>query len=273
MELNATYKLKSKMQSGKKVFGPLLGPGNEPGQTVKALKDFGYDFIMVDLEHSLVNKETIYSYIRSAREMDIPFLMRPEEKTAHFRCYLDAGVNGVMIPQLNTVEEAVYAINQSYFPPIGHRGCGIGINPYLLDFQSPAEVPLVTLTEYINNNTVVFVMTESLENISNLRRILSLEGVTGTIVGTFDLAFDIGGIDPKALMPEAITTAFVEERLRQVAKICKDAGKVAGIGGFQPKGCARWAKEGYQLFILGYVIDGNVDNLRPLIEEASALVF
>jgi 2-keto-3-deoxy-L-rhamnonate aldolase RhmA len=146
------------------------------------------------------------------------------------------------------------------------------MSPYLLDCQSPAEVPLVTLTEYINNNTAVFVMTESLENISNLRRILSLEGVTGTIVGTFDLAFDIGGIDPKALMPEVITTAFVEEKLRQVAKICKDAGKVAGIGGFQPKGCARWAKEGYQLFILGYVIDGNVDNLRPLIEEARALV-
>lgn len=272
MALNATYKLKSKMQAGKKVFGPLLGPGNDPGQTVKALKEFGCDFFMVDLEHSLVDKETIYSYVRFAREMDIPFLMRPEEKTAHFRCYLDAGVNGVMLPQLNTVEEAVYAVNQSYFPPIGHRGCGIGINPYLLDFQSPAEVPLVALTEYINSNTVVFVMTESRENISNLRHILSLEGVTGTIVGTFDLAFDIGGIDPDALKSEVITTALVEEELRQVAKICRDAGKVAGIGGLQPEGCARWAGEGYQLFILGYVIDGNVDNLRPLIEEAHALV-
>ena len=272
MGRNATYKLKSKIQSGEKVFGPLLGPGNEPAETVRALKDFGYDFIMVDLEHGLVNKETIYSYIRSAREMDIPFLMRPEEKTAHFRCYLDAGVNGVMAPQLNTVEEAVYAVNQSYFPPIGHRGCGIGDNPYVLDFQSPAQVPLLTLTEYINNNTVVFVMTESRENISNLRRILNLEGVTGTIVGTFDLAFDIGGIDPEALMPEVITTALVEEQLRQVAKICRDAGKVAGIGGFQPEGCARWAREGYQLFILGSVIDDNVDNLRPLIKEARALV-
>ena len=272
MELNATYKLKAKMQSGKEVFGPLLGPGNEPGQTVKALKDFGYDFIMVDLEHSLVNKETIYSYIRSAREMNIPFLMRPEEKTAHFRCYLDAGVNGVMTPLLNTVEEAVYAINQSYFPPIGHRGCGIGMSPYLLDFQSPAEVPFVALAEYVNNNTVVFPMTESLENISNLRHILSMEGVTGTIVGTFDLAFDIGDIDPKALEPEVITTAFIEEKLRQVAKICKDTGKVAGIGGLQPKDCARWAKEGYQLFIMGYVIDGNVDDMRSLVEETRALV-
>lgn len=71
-----------KMQSGKKVFGPLIGPGNEPEQTVRALKDFGYDFIMVDLEHNLVHKETIYAYVRASREMDIPLLMRPEDKEA-----------------------------------------------------------------------------------------------------------------------------------------------------------------------------------------------
>jgi 2-keto-3-deoxy-L-rhamnonate aldolase RhmA len=146
------------------------------------------------------------------------------------------------------------------------------MSKYALDFQSPAEIPCLTLTGYINNNTVVFCMTEGLENISNLHHILSLEGITGTIVGTFDLAWDIGGIDPKALMPEIINTALIEEKLKQIAKICKDAGKVAGIGGLRPKVMPKWAKEGYQLFILGSVRDGNVDSLRPLIEEASALV-
>ena len=270
MELNATYKLKSKMQSGKKVFGPLVGSGNNPEQTVRALKDFGYDFIMMDLEHNLIDKETVYSYVPPAHEMGMPLLMRPEEKTAHFRCYLDSGVNGLMAPHLDTVEEAVYLVKQSYFPPIGHRGTGM--SKYALDFQSPAEIPCLTLTGYINNNTVVFCMTEGLENISNLRHILSLEGITGTIVGTFDLAWDIGGIDPKALMPEIINTALIEEKLKQIAEICKDAGKVAGIGGLRPKVMPKWAKEGYQLFILGSVRDGNVDSLRPLIEEASALV-
>lgn len=272
MEKNVTYNLKLKMRSGQKIFGTLVGPGNEPEQTVRALKDFGYDFIMVDLEHSLVHKENVYAYIRAAKETGIPFLMRPEDKAAHFRCYLDAGVNGLMSPLLGTVEEAVHAVNQSYFPPIGHRGSGIGITPYLIDFQNPAEVPFLALTEYINNNTVVFPMTESLENIGNLHRILSLEGVTGTIVGTFDLALNIGGIDPKALMPEVIAADSVEEKLRQIARICREAGKVAGIGGFSPEGYAKWAKEGYQLFILGYVIAGNVDSLKPLIEEARALI-
>jgi hypothetical protein len=47
---------------------------------------------------------------------------------------------------------------------------------------------------------------------------------------------------------------------------------VAGIGGFSPRGCARWAKEGYQLFSIGYVTDGKVDKVKPLIDEARALI-
>lgn len=272
MAKNVTYNMKLKLQAGEKVFGQLIGPGGNPEKTVRALKDLGDDYIMLELEHSLVNKETVFEYIRVCREMDMPLLMRTEDKAAYFRCYLDAGVNGLMLPLVNTVEEAVHAVDMSYFPPIGHRGTGIGLSPYLIDFQDLAEVPFLALTEYINNNTVLFPQTESLENISNLPRILNLEGVTGTIVGPFDLALDIGGIDPKALAAEVVTTKVMEERLKEIVKICQKAGKIAGIGGFKPKVLTKWAKEGYQLLIVGYVLNGNVDSLRPFIEEARALI-
>ena len=272
MGKNATYNMKLKLQAGGKVFGQLIGPGGNPEKTVKALKDLGDDFIMLELEHSLVNKETVFEYIRVCHEMDMPLLMRTEDKAAYFRCYLDAGVNGLMLPLVNTVEETSHAVDMSYFPPMGHRGTGIGLSPYLIDFQSLNEVPFLALTEYVNNNTVLFPQTESLENISNLPRILSLEGVTGTIVGPFDLAINIGGIDPKALAAQVVTAKIVEEKLRQVIKICQKAGKVGGIGGFQPKVLAKWAREGYQLLIVGYVLNGDVETLRPFIEEARALI-
>ncbi|MFQ5997108.1 MAG: aldolase/citrate lyase family protein [Dehalococcoidales bacterium] len=272
MGLNTTYNLKLKLQAGDKVFGQLIGPGGEPAKTVKALQDLGDDFIMLELEHSLVNKETVFEYIRVSRELDMPLLMRTEDKAAYFRCYLDAGVNGLMLPLVHTVEEAAHAVDMSYFPPIGHRGTGIGLSPYLIDFQNLTEVPFLTLTEYINNNTVLFPQTESLENISNLPRILSLEGVTGTIVGPYDLALNIGGIDPKATGNEMVNADIVTEKLKQVVKICQGAGKIAGLGGFLPKDCAKWAKEGYQLFLLGSVLDGDVESLRPSIEEARALI-
>ncbi len=272
MTMNVTYEFKLKMQSGEKVFGHTVGPGNDPVKTVKAFKDCGYDFIMMENEHSLVGKETVYEYIKASRRMAIPILMRPEENDSNFRCYLDGGVNGLMLPQVNTVEEVVSAIERAYFPPMGHRGSGLGLSPYLLDSQSPAEVPLLELTEYVNNNTVLFPQTESLTCISNLPRMLSLEGVTGTIVGSNDLALDIGGIPPGALMPEITASERVEARLAQILAICHDAGKVAGVGGLPIHRLAEWAKRGYQLFMLGYLIDGNLEILRTRIEEMKSLV-
>jgi 2-keto-3-deoxy-L-rhamnonate aldolase RhmA len=272
MTKNITYEFKQKMQAGKKVFGHTVGPGNDPIETVKVFKDCGYDFIMIENEHSLLGKETVYEYIRAARRMAITILMRPEENDANFRCHLDGGVNGLMLPQVNTVEEVVSAVDRVYFPPIGQRGYGLGLSPYLLDSQSPAEVPLLELTEYVNNNTVLFPQTESLACIRNLPRILRLDGVTGTIVGSNDLALDIGGIQPGALMPQITASEPVEERLAQIAGLCRDAGKVAGIGGLPISGLAAWAQRGFQLFMLGYVIDGNLDVLRPRIEEMRSLL-
>lgn len=272
MEKNITFNFKKILQSGKKVFGPLIGPRNDPYKTVQSLKNFGYDFIVLDNEHVLINEETVYSYIHAATETGIPILLRPKDKMALFRCYLDAGINGLLLPQVDSPEETLYAVNQAYFPPIGHRGYGLGESPYLIDFMSPSEHPFLSLTDYVNNNTVVFPMTESIENISNLTRILRLDGVTGTLVGTFDLALNIGGIDPKALPIDVINSKIVEEKLKQIINICKDSGKVAGIGGFPPKGLVKWAKEGYQVFALGYVIDGNVDSLQSLIYEAKSLI-
>ena len=272
MALNATLNLKKKMQAGKIVFGQTIGPGNDPEKTVQALKSYGYDFIMMENEHSLVNKETVYEYIGASRKMELPILLRPEEKDANYRCFMDAGVNGLMMPGVNTAEDALFAVNQCYFPPIGHKGMGIGMSPYLLDSQNAGEMLFSDICEYVNNNVVLFPQTESLQCISNLHRILSLEGITGTIVGANDLVLDIYGTPPKMLRSETVTAKPVEDRLREIAQICQQAKKVAGIGGFAPKGLARWAKEGYTLFMLGNVMNNNYEKLKPGIEEMKSLL-
>jgi len=270
--LNATFNMKKKLAAGEKVFGQLIGPGGDPGKTVQALKNLGDGFIMLETEHSLMDKETVWAYIHVCHEMDMPLLMRTEDKAAYYRCYLDAGVNGLMLPLVNTLSEAVHGVNMSYFPPIGHRGTGIGLSPYQIDFQDLTKVPFRSLMDYINNNTMLFPQTESLQNISNLHQILSLDGIDGTIVGPFDLAVNIGNIDPKAVATEVVTAPAVEERLKQILQICQKAGKVAGIGGFVPETLAKWAKAGYNLLLVGAILDGNVEALRPAIERARELI-
>lgn len=276
MKKNLAREFKERLDAGDRVFCALIGPGSDPDKTVVALKDFGYDFIMMENEHSLLDKESIHQYIRACRELELPILMRPEEKSDTFRCYLDGGINGMMLPQVETLEQAAYAVKLSYFPPIGHRGAGLGMSTYQLDGQNPAEMKLLEMLQYVNDNTVLFPMTESLAGVSELPHVLELEGVTGTIVGTHDFVIDIafrtGRIDPNSFRPELLNSEFVLDRVRKIAEICRKAGKVAGIGGYSPKGCFERSKDGYQLFTLGYVIDGNVDKLRPLITEAKELL-
>ena len=222
---HVTDELKEKLASGKHVFGQIVGPGNDPLDTVTKLKDYGYDLVLVDMEHNLVDKETVYEYVKAAREINIPLLLRPEECNAFFRAYLDSGVDGMMLPHVDTVEQAVFAVNQCFFPPVGHRGCGFG--PYLVGPGERQAVPFLTLTERINNRTLLFPQTESLAGISNLRTMLTLTGVTGTIVGTYDLAIDMGDIDPGVPASDIIRSSAVEEKLKEVARICRETGKIA----------------------------------------------
>ena len=219
MRQDTGYEFKQRMMRGDKVFGPLIGPGNDPVPTVAALKDMGYDFFMIDNEHSLVGKDAIYVYIRLAREYEMPILMRPEKCSAPLSPYLDSGVQGLMLPQVDDVEQALRAVDEAYFPPLGNRGSGIGMSPYLLDGMDVATTPLLTMTEYVNRNTMLFPQSESLMAIKNLPRTLQLEGIDGTIVGTHDLALNIGDIAPGMTRAEvdrlvdAIIYATTQEEL------------------------------------------------------------
>jgi 4-hydroxy-2-oxoheptanedioate aldolase len=266
------YEFKLALQQGKKAFGPLLGPGNDPEPTVAAIREFGYDYFMVDNEHSLVSKETIYTYIRLAREYELPVLMRPEDNQAPLSPYADSGIQGFMVPQVDTVAEASLVADRLFFPPVGHRGSGIGMSPYLIDGMDAAATPLATMTEYVNRNVILLPQTESLAAVKNLSRILAVEGVTGTVVGTNDLALDIGDYKPDMLRPVVNSQPYLEERLREVVAACRAAGKVAGIGGFSAKGYAKWAREGYQFFTLGYIRDNNVQKMKPVLDEARDLI-
>ncbi len=270
--MNVTHNLKMKMASGDCVYAILVGPGNDPFPTVEALKAMGFDLLIIDREHSLVNPETIYAYVRAGKELEVPILVRPEENDANWRCLLDSGVSGLMLSMVDTAPEAARAVDSAYFPPLGHRGYGLGMCRFPLDGMDPARVPHHEMVGYINSNTTLLPQTESLKAIGNLREILALDGVEGTVVGTYDLALDIGGIPQGASRHDMTSSAAVEEALSEVARICQEEGKIAGIGGVPPEDMARWATHGYRLFIFGTATDGQLDSVRSTLEKTKQLI-
>ncbi len=270
--MNAGRDLKTKMASGAAVYAPIVAMGNDPFPTAAALKKAGADCIIVDREHSLVNPETVLDYVRAGKELDIPVLVRPEENHSDWRCHLDSGVTGLMLPLVDTVDQASRAVDRAYFPPLGHRGYGLGMSPFALDGLDPAQTPHHDLIGYVNNNTILLPQAESLASVSNLRRILALDGIDGTVVGTFDLALDIGGIPHEASRLDLTRSPAVEGRLEEIARICAEMGKVAGIGGLSPQDNAKWGKRGYRLFIIGTVTEGRMEGVLSTIEETRQLL-
>jgi len=269
---NVTRDLKQRMAAGERVYTVLVGAGNDPFPTVEALKQMGYDFVMVDREHDLVNPETVYQYVKAGKALDVPIVVRPEENDANWRCLLDSGVTGLMLSMTDTVEEVARAVDRAYYPPMGHRGYGLGMCPAQLDGLDPNVVPHLEMMRYLNDNIMLLPQTESLRAVSNLRRILALDGVIGTGVGTFDLALDIGGVKEGASRLEMTRSEAVEAALFEIGSICQQMGKVAGIGGIPPVDMARMDKAGYKLFIFGTVTDGYMDGVRTALEQTKEFI-
>ena len=117
-----------------------------------------------------------------------------------------------------------------------------------------------------------FPQAENLAVVNNLFHILNLDGVTGTIVGTNDLILDMWRVPPDELRSELLQRPAVEEKLMEIINICREAGKVGGLGGFKPQGFARWAREGYQFFLIGYAVYGNVSKIEPILKETRDLI-
>lgn len=270
--LNVTRDLKLKLGSGDAVWAAIAGGGNDPLATVKELKMAGFDCLIVDREHSLLNPETVLAYVRAGKDLDIPIIVRPEENYSDWRSLLDSGVGGLMLPLVDTVAQAARAVDRAYFPPLGHRGYGLGMCPFPLDGLDPGRVPHLEMTGYINQNTILLPQVESRAAVVNLDRVLSLDGVDGTVVGTFDLALDTGGIPDGASRLDLTRSRSVEQSLAEVARVCHEHGKVAGIGGLSPEDMARWAKEGYRLFLIGTVNEGVIEPVCSTLEETRRLM-
>jgi len=270
--LNITHALKARMSAGEKAHIVLVGPGNDPHPTVKALSEMGFDAVMVDREHSLVNPETVYAYVRAGKSLGVPVLVRPEESYANWRCLLDSGVAGLMLSMTDTVDEVARAVDRAYYPPLGHRGYGLGMVPAQLDGMDPNTVSHLEMLRYLNDNVILLPQMESLRGIANLRRILALEGVDGTVVGTFDLALDIGGVPEGASRLDMTRAPAVEAALAEVGRICVELGKPAGIGGVPPEDMALLVDAGYRLFIYGTVVDDRLEAVRDTLLRTKQLM-
>jgi 2-keto-3-deoxy-L-rhamnonate aldolase RhmA len=180
------------------------------------LAQAGFDWIAADCEHADIDVAAFGNLARAMAARGVTPLARVRENdTLAIRRMLDMGAAGVIVPLVNTPEDAEEAVRAAKYPPRGKRGyCFARMNNYGEDFDQYAR--------QANRNTAVVVMIETRQAVENIGPILAVDGVDGVFIGPYDLSGSYG-------IPGQTDDPLVVGACRQVLAACTEAGKSAGI--------------------------------------------
>ncbi len=151
----------------------------------EVMADAGFDWLCIDMEHTVIDYTQAQNLISVIQGKGVLAYVRVGENNNRIiKRVLDAGADGIIIPMINTKEDAKNAVNSVRYPPDGKRGVGLArAQGYGFEFD-----------EYLKKQKKIdiIVQIEHVEAIKNLKAILSVRGIGGTIIGPYDLSASIG---------------------------------------------------------------------------------
>jgi 2-keto-3-deoxy-L-rhamnonate aldolase RhmA len=210
-------------------------------EVARVMKTAGYDFLFIDLEHGPTSVETAYSISVAALDAGIAPLIRvPHGELALGTRCLDGGGLGVVIPHVDTVEEARAMVDAFKFGPIGHRSIGGGYPHF--GFASVGAKDVVTA---LNDATLVVAMLETPRAIENAEQIAAVPGIDVLLLGTNDLCLELG-------IPGQLEHERVVNAIDAVVRLCQKHGKWPGLGGVYGKDLVkRYISRGMRFVLAG----------------------
>lgn len=170
-----------KLKNREKIFATTLVSIPWSG-VIEIFKNDVLDILILDLEHGSFSIEVVENLIRTARSCGLPVIVRIADTLYHLLSpCLDAGAAGVLVPRVESAEQARTVAEAARFPPDGRKG-----------FGGFSLVRQWRGSEAFNAQVVVLMQIESRRGIDNLEQILAVEGISGIIVGPSDLSIDLG---------------------------------------------------------------------------------
>lgn len=191
------------------------------------------DVIVIDMQHGLWDRATLEQAV-GAVAPGMPALVRVAENTPFaIGQALDAGAEGVIVPLVESAEEAAMAVSAARFPPHGRRSGG-GVRPLAAGF--------IDYCVAANERTVVGVMIETARGVKKAAEIAATSGVDFVLIGTGDLMLSLGTTD-------------TDSACRSVLKACQKAGIACAIYTMNADAAVKRVAEGYALVTVASDID------------------
>lgn len=237
---NGNNSLKKCLNSGCLTVGSWVTIGH-PSIT-EIMAKAGFDWLTVDMEHSAITLHQAQQLIQIIELSGVTPLVRVGENDANLiKRVMDAGAHGVIVPMVNSEEDAIKAVRAVKYPPLGARGVGLArAQGYGFEFER--------YKEWAKKESVVIVQVEHIDAVNNLEKILSVDGVDAFIVGPYDLSGSMG-------RPGEFGHPDVVQALERVTEVSSKYDVAAGFHVISPSAeeVVKRINEGYKF--VGFSLD------------------
>lgn len=229
-------KLKRDLAAGKVCLGATITM-NSP-TVAEIMSHVGLDWLWFETEHSSLTDDNVLSMLQATNGAGTSTMVRvPWNDKTMIKRALDLGPDGIIVPLVNSREEAEAAVKAMKYPPWGERGAGL----------ARAQAYGLAMGEYMqsaNEEVMTTLMIEHIKAVENIDEILKVKGVDSVMVGALDLSGSMNMLgntaDPK-----------VEGAIQKVLAACKKAKVPAGIITVAPEQANERIKQGFTHIIMG----------------------
>ncbi len=252
---------KKALADGKSIIGTMTMEFNSP-EIGRVLAAAGFDFVIIDMEHSSYSLETVTDLIRAAKSKGLNCVVRVADPLYHLMARTcDAGAQGLMVPRVETKEQIESVINAIKYPPQGKRG--YGIRPIHTDYENMA---LPDLLKQMNEESMIIVQVETGKALDNIDDLLAVGNIDVALVGPYDLSINLG-------VPGDFEHRSMIEAIEWVIHACKQSNVAPGIHLGDVQSLLNWHEKGMRCLTcssdLGMLFATAAANVKKLKEGIS----
>lgn len=228
--------LKKKLKAGQACFGAWMLSTSPDMAEILAFG--GLDFLLLDHEHGQGSIDTAIAQLRAIKGTDCVGVLRvPSNDHIYIKRALDAGVGGIMVPNVNDAEQARHVVDACRYAPTGIRGAFGGMRAMNYGFNPGYYADAF-------DNTLVVVQVENARAIDNIPAIAAVEGIDVIFIGPRDLSATLGKLNQ-------FDDPVVREHIDRAAAAILKSGRLLGSTAMSGKVARDMVGKGYRFIIPG----------------------
>lgn len=206
-------------------------------EIAEAMALAGFDWLFIDLEHGAMSMLECQRMIQATGDRVECLVRVPELTESAVKKVLDTGAGGIIVPKVNTAEEATLAVAYSKYPPEGQRGVGATrAHGYGIHFNE--------YVERANRDLMVVLQIEHIRGVEHIEAIAATPGADVIFIGPYDLSASMG-LMGQVDHPEVI------KAIQRVEEVCQQKGINMGYFGMTSDSVKPYVEKGYKLITCG----------------------